>query len=68
MISSCNIGPFEMQTSSVALADGKLQEDDECYEFQIEQNLSRRVHLFYLDYFYEVVRFSLPLAKQVYLF
>lgn len=54
MISSCNIGPFEMQTSSVALGDN-LQERDQCYEFQVEQNLSRRVHLFYLDYFYEVV-------------
>lgn len=52
MISSCNTGAFEEQAAVLAVDSNlnKLQEDDLCYEFQMEQNLLRRVHLFYLDY------------------
>ena len=50
MISSCNVGPFENQASSVTMETKKLVEGEECREFEIEQKLSRRVHLFYLDY------------------
>jgi len=58
MISSCNIGLFEDQaTATVAVEtnnnnnnNDNLQEGDQCYEFQVEENLLRRVHLFYLDY------------------
>lgn len=50
MISSCNVGPFENQASSVTMETSKLVEGDNCNDFEIEQKLSRRVHLFYLEF------------------
>ena len=50
MISSCNVGPFENQASSVTMETSKLVDGDRCNDFEIEQKLSRRVHLFYLEF------------------
>lgn len=51
-IFSCNVGQ-DMEGESTS--DVTLTESDQCYEFHLEQTMSRRVHLFYVDYNYQLI-------------
>lgn len=51
---SCS--PINSESNATKI-DLLYTESDPCSEFKLEQQLSRRVHLFYLDYDYRAVGF-----------
>ena len=46
---------LEQEKNTTEVEPTKIPEDDPCYEFWQEHQLSRRVHLYYIDYSYEPV-------------